>query len=199
VYRKNDGKWVPVASSVIEKNVTTTAKRAGLITTSSLNRYRVHPHELRDLFKSLCSLHGVAKVASEYFLGHAIDKSGYDKSPDYDVEFFRSEYRKVEPYINILSNPKGLRAEEDLSKGVRKEMLLTVGYTSEEVERMKIDEVSDEELHKKLRERLLGTSMVASPKQIVIASSDVEKYLKEGYEFVDKLSDDRAIVKVLAQ
>jgi uncharacterized coiled-coil protein SlyX len=41
--------------------------------------------------------------AGEFFLGHRIDRLGYDKSPAVDVEHFRSQYRLVEPYINVLS------------------------------------------------------------------------------------------------
>jgi hypothetical protein len=197
-YRKNDRRWVPATSAQIGSAVTSTAKKAKLVadngSSSPANRYHIHAHEFRDLFKSLCQLKGVKNVSSEFFLGHITDRSGYDKSPEYDVEFFRNEYRKVEPYLNVISNPKGLKAQEDLTTGVRRELLLTAGYTVEEIEQIKIDEVSEEELHKKIRERLVGT--INTAKQRVIPSSDLEKYLSEGCEFVDKVSDDRVVVRV---
>lgn len=37
-------------------------------------------------------------------IGHAIDKLGYDKSPQVYPEHFRVEYGKVEPMLNIFSN-----------------------------------------------------------------------------------------------
>jgi len=44
-------------------------------------------------------------------------KLGYDKSPQYDEEWFRQEYMKVKPMINVLSNPEGRRkTEEDIKK-----------------------------------------------------------------------------------
>lgn len=61
------------------------------------------PHKLRHAFRSICTVCGVSKIASEWFLGHKIDY--YDKSPDLDVEFFRKEYEKAEPQINLFSNP----------------------------------------------------------------------------------------------
>ncbi|MFH1328246.1 MAG: site-specific integrase [Candidatus Bathyarchaeota archaeon] len=64
-------------------------------------RYLLHAHEMRDVFKSLCTLAGVNAVASEFFLGHTIDKLGYDKSPLYDSNFFMNEYLKVEPKLGI--------------------------------------------------------------------------------------------------
>jgi hypothetical protein len=62
----------------------------------------------------MCTLSGVAPVASELFLGHSIDKLGYDKSPRYSEDWFRSQYEKVEPRLNLLSNPSG----EDLAKRI---------------------------------------------------------------------------------
>jgi site-specific recombinase XerD len=66
-------------------------------------RYRFHSHELRDTFRTSCTIAGVKDNAGEFFLGHRIDRLGYDKSPAVDVEHFRSQYRLVEPYINVLS------------------------------------------------------------------------------------------------
>lgn len=198
-YRKNDHRWVPVTSAQIGSTVTATARKAKLIeendSSSPANRYHIHAHEFRDLFKSLCQLKGVKNVASELFLGHITDKSGYDKSPEYDVEFFRNEYRKVEPYLNVLSNPKAMKGEEDISIAIKKQLLLASRYTEEEIEKLNVGDLTDEELSKKIRERLLGVSN-GNPKQKVVPSSEVEKYLKNGYEFVDRLSEDKAIVQV---
>jgi hypothetical protein len=44
-------------------------------------RYAFHSHEVRDLLKSLARVCGVDTPAADFFLGHSIDKLGYDKSP----------------------------------------------------------------------------------------------------------------------
>lgn len=105
---------------MLGNRLTEIAKRLEIIKPNGLNRYHVHLHEFRDLFKSLCTLHGVNAVASEFFLGHVIDKLGYDKSPEYDIEWFRNEYLKVEPVLNILSNV-GAKAIERAKQEVRAE------------------------------------------------------------------------------
>lgn len=119
VYNKNREEWVPLRPSSIGNAVTRVAKRSGLIKPNGLNRYHVHAHEFRDLFKSLCTLNGVAPVASELFLGHSIDKLGYDKSPQYSEKWFKENYAKVEPKLNLLSNPSGENLAEriEASKG----------------------------------------------------------------------------------
>jgi len=103
-FRKVDRTWVPVRPEQVGSTVTDTAMRATLIAKGPYglaNRYRVHAHEFRDLVKSVCDLNGV-EVASEWFLGHDIDRLGYKKSPWYDAEFFRNEYKKVEPILNLF-------------------------------------------------------------------------------------------------
>ncbi|WP_290596632.1 MULTISPECIES: hypothetical protein [unclassified Archaeoglobus] len=120
VYNRRKKEYVPLTSRLLGNMLTKIAKRLEIIKPNGLNRYHVHLHEFRDLFKSLCTLHGVNAVASEFFLGHVIDKLGYDKSPEYDVEWFRQEYMKVEPVLNILSNV-GAEAIERAKQEVRAE------------------------------------------------------------------------------
>jgi uncharacterized coiled-coil protein SlyX len=66
-------------------------------------RYRFHSHELRDTFRSACTMAGVAYAVSEFLIGHEIDKLHYDKSPSVYPDHFRNEYMKVEGYVNIFS------------------------------------------------------------------------------------------------
>ena len=45
---------------------------------------------------------------------------GYDKSPEYDVEWFRREYSKIEPQLNLLS---GSGNREDMKKEIALEAI----------------------------------------------------------------------------
>jgi len=79
-------------------------------------RHKFHPHELRDVFKSVCTIAGVKAIASEWFLGHKIDKLGYDKSPFMDKAFFRKEYKKAAGLLNLLSSagaPEETKVQRD--------------------------------------------------------------------------------------
>lgn len=138
-YNRMKRKYVPLTGRLLSNMLTKIAKRLKLVEPNGLNRYHIHLHEFRDLFKSLCTLHGVNVIASEFFLGHTIDKLGYDKSPQYDVEFFKNEYLKVEPALNILSNTNGQTVEK-VREEMKKEM-------AEIVEQLVLE-------NKKLKERL---------------------------------------------
>jgi len=195
-FNKNTGKWVPVTSPRIGSAITKAAKRTGLIKENGLGRYHIHAHEVRDLFKSLCTLSGVNHVASELFLGHVVDRLGYDKSPQYDEEWFRNEYRKVEPLLNIVSNPKGFKGDQDLKLAFKRELLLVAGYNQKEIDAMNLTAIDDEALNVKIREKLLGIMTNNGAKQKVVTVEEVEKHLAQGWEFVATLPNGKAILKL---
>jgi hypothetical protein len=87
-------------------------------------RYAFHAHEVRDTLRSLASIFN-ADVASEFFLGHSIDKMKYNKSPWQHPEHFKEIYSKMAPYLNILSfDPEKEKIRERLQKiGEEKEAL----------------------------------------------------------------------------
>lgn len=195
-FNKTTRTWVPARSALIGNAITKAAKKTGLIEENGLDRYHIHAHEVRDLFKSLCTLSGVNHVASELFLGHTVDKLGYDKSPQYNEEWFRNEYRKVEPQLNVLSSPKGVKNDQDLKLAFKKELLLVAGYSQKEIDSMNLSAVSDEDLNAKIREKLLGVMTNNGAKQKVVAVADVEKHLAQGWEYVATLPNGKAILKL---
>ncbi|MCZ6647665.1 MAG: hypothetical protein O7B30_00240 [Thaumarchaeota archaeon] len=72
--------------------------------------------------KSLARVCGVDDAVGEFFLGHKMDKWGYDKSPWKYSGYFRDEYSKMSSYLNVLTQiptPKAANAKlEDLKKEV---------------------------------------------------------------------------------
>jgi hypothetical protein len=81
-------------------------KRLGYIEqkgSSKANRYGYNLHRLRGVFRSRWRLSGVDVEIGEFYLGHAPDRLGYDKSPWLDPEWYEEKYMEVQPWLNILS------------------------------------------------------------------------------------------------
>jgi len=209
-YNKNRKEWVPVSGRLVSNMITKVAKKIGLITPNGLNRYHIHMHEFRDLFKSLCTLNGVNQVASEFFLGHTIDKLGYDKSPQYDEGWFRQEYMKVEPMLNVLSNPEGRRkTEEEIKKEAVLEAIRSLASAfGIDPMRVRIEKqretgkelTIEEEMEllqyeiKKLREPAINNSGKVYTSKIV-TEDELTDYVDEGWEVVKELNSGKFLVR----
>lgn len=100
-------------------------KRLGYIEQESEykgNRYGLNLHRLRGIFRSRWRLSGVDVELAEFFLGHGIDKLGYDKSPWLDPDFYEDKYLEAQPWLNIMSeDPQHVPRREvtELRKQIR--------------------------------------------------------------------------------
>lgn len=76
-----------------------------------------HPHALRHLFKTECAHAGIHPMVSEFWMGH--DKGVeyvYNHRHELHPKDFIEMYRKVEPYLNIISGAPGAISEKDQEK-----------------------------------------------------------------------------------
>jgi integrase len=66
------------------------------------HRTGMNLHELRDVFRSQWEQSSAKTTVAEFCMGHRIDPHEYNKSYR-DVDFYRREYRKALPYLQIMS------------------------------------------------------------------------------------------------
>ena len=205
-FHKQRSKYVPVTGRQLADTIRKIAKRIGLIGDNSLGRYHIHAHEFRDLFKSLCTLSGVNPVASEFFLGHKIDKLGYDKSPEYDVEWFKREYMKVEPKLNVISNPSGADVKSKMEE-MRKEIALEAIRRFAEALGIDPMKVRIEKRRELGREPTLEEEIQAIQYQIkkirqgnndpkkIITEDELEDYLSKGWDIQLVLPSGKIVIR----
>jgi hypothetical protein len=75
-------------------------------------RYPFRSHECRDTLITLGRRAKVDSAVVNFFVGHEIDVYGYDKSPWDDPEFFRNEYARLAPYLNVVSQKETMMKEK---------------------------------------------------------------------------------------
>ena len=79
-------------------------------------RYPFHSHEVRDTLITLAKRNGADLSAANFFIGHTLDKYGYNKSPWDDPEYYRNEYMKISrPWLNPVSG-QVMQAREEAKK-----------------------------------------------------------------------------------
>ena len=87
---------------------------------------KVTTHMFRKLFKSEAAVpdRAIDQRHVEFWMGHiqgVADVGGtYDRTPEIHEEIFEEEYAKLEPYINIYSNPEAVRRADPLLAKIEK-------------------------------------------------------------------------------
>ena len=85
--------------------------------------------------------------------------------------------------------------EEKLKETFKKQLLLVAGFKVDEIGKIDLANMSDEEFQSLVRQRLVGIMENNGNKQKVIDLGQVENFISDGWEYVASLPNDRAIVK----
>jgi hypothetical protein len=135
-----------------------------------------------------------------FWMGHKGDiehryTTNKHRLPEAVIEDMRESYQRAQKYLQT-QEPSG---ESDLRLEFRRQLLLVVGYSQEEVEEMDLKELSDDALQTKLKERLLKKNgdnhLSSNAGQKVIPVDDVEGYIESGWEYVAQLPNGKVIVR----
>ncbi len=111
------------------------------------------------------------------------------------VEDMRAAYQRSQEYLQTA-------APEVTSGGVReefkKQLLLVAGFKPEEVEKMDVRGMGDEEFQAMIRQRLLGVMENNGARQKIVPIDEIDKHIAKGWEFVAALPNGKAIIKLPA-
>ena len=134
----------------------------------------------------------------QFLMGHKGDiearySTNKGRLPPTMIEEMREAYKKCEP---LLSTKAESASEEQIKKTMREQFLLVAGFKKEELEKMNLGEMTDEELQNAVRQRLVGMMTGNGSRQKVVPVQEVRSYIGQGYEYVASLPDGGAIVKV---
>jgi integrase len=160
------------------------------------------PYVLRSYFDTqlmLAESKGlVLRDYRQFWMGHKGDiENRYTtnkcKLPESVIEDMREAYRRSQEYLQTTLEETS--SEEKLRQAFRKQLLLVVGFSQDEVEKMDISAVSDDELQTIIRKRLLGEK-TNDCTQKVVSVDEVENYLEQGWEFVATLPDGKVVIKL---
>jgi hypothetical protein len=70
------------------------------------------------------------------------------------------------------------------------------GFNQEELDKMDVPSMSDEELQNIVRKRLLGGQVANGASQKVVSVNEANDYLAKGWEYVAKLSNNKVVIKM---
>jgi len=211
--QKFSSSLAPVSGNTIGKTLTGLLKRLGLVQEpektkrSSRTRYYFHGQELRDCFKSQCSPVGVSEIASEFFMGHNIDRLGYNKSPHSDEGFFRGEYKKLTQSLDIISyppTPEGKFQRKETLAEINRQHLLINRVSRKAVDRYSDEQLASmtvEEMRRLIRSGGKDSSNTATDgngwepgDQKVVAATTLREWVERGWRYVDTIPSTGEVV-----
>src|SRR3989449_1300029 len=168
---------------------------------------REPPYIWRSYFASramLAESRGFSRDYRTFTMGHQGDIQHvyalHKKIPPDAVEAIRRGYRAA---LDFLETRKSADREAELKDLFRRQILLVVGLTEGEVDKMDLAGMSDADLQRIVRERIVGKSGsngnggANGSRQKVVPMSAVQLYIEQGWEWVTQLPDDRAVVRLL--
>lgn len=135
----------------------------------------------------------------QFLMGHKGDiearySTNKGRLPPNLIEEMREAYRKCEPLLSTAKSEGP--SEEQIKKAFKEQFLLVAGFKKDEIEKMNLDEIREEDLQELVRQRFVGMLTSNGSRQKVVPMNEVKSYISQGFEYVASLPDAEAIVKV---
>jgi len=182
-----------IRSTNVSDMIRATIRKAG---------FKWRPYVLRSYFDTqlmLAESKGlILRDYRQFWMGHKGDiENRYTTNkcrlPENVIEDMREAYKKAQEYLQTI---KPETSKEKLVEEFRKQLLLVAGFTKEEINKMDIMGISDEEFQETIRKRLLENRNEDCGTQKVINLNELEKYLEDGWEYVATLPNKKVIIKL---
>jgi hypothetical protein len=134
----------------------------------------------------------------QFFAGHRGDiEARYSthkgKLSSEMVEDMRESYRRSESFLS--TNVQEMSGDT-IKLEFKKQLLAVAGFEEEEIGKRDLTSITDEELHSMVRQKLLGVMEQNGARQRVVAATDIERYLSEGWEYVAAIPDEKAVIRI---
>ena len=98
----------------------------------------------------------------------------------------------------LVTIKPGTPSEEKIKEEFKKQLLLVAGFKPEELEKMDVRGMGDEEFQAMIRQRLLGVMENNGARQKIVPIDEIDKHIAKGWEFVATLPNGKAIIKLPA-
>ena len=164
------------------------------------------PYVLRCYFDTMLMLAEskglVLRDYRQFWMGHKGDienryTTNKQRLPESVVEDMRAAYARSEEFLQTKMSEE--TTEEKLKGIFRRQFLSVAGFGKGEIEDMDVISISEEELQRLVRKKLLGVPTSDNFKQKVVTVDEANNYLSKGWEFVAKLSNNKVVVKISSE
>ena len=162
---------------------------------------KMRPYVLRAYFSTALDIAESKGLIShpwrQFIMGHKGDiearYSTNKRLPPDMIEEMRESYRKCLKFIETRISDV---SEDNAKLFLQQQLLSAVGYKQEEIDKIDLTNVSNEDFQQLLRDKVAGAMSDNGAKQKVIPVSDIEQYISDGYDFEAVLPNGKAVMRL---
>ncbi|MCL5438064.1 MAG: site-specific integrase, partial [Candidatus Thermoplasmatota archaeon] len=208
--RRKQGEELTYESPLLQFDVRGVKKNAFLRTTLVTRDIReaieaaglkMRPYVLRAYFSTALDIAESKGLIShpwrQFIMGHKGDiearYSTNKRLPPDMIEEIRESYKKCLKYMETRVSEV---SEDNARLYLEQQLLSAVGYKPEEIDKMDLTEISNDDFQKLLRDKVAGAMASNGSKQRLVPMNEIEKLLSEGYEFQAVLPNGKAVMKL---
>jgi hypothetical protein len=171
-------------------NFVTTRNISRMIRAAMRPAFDWRPYVLRSYFDTqMIMAENNGKIGHPYivfYMGHVGDmESRYsthkNRLPEDMIEDMRGAFKKAQEYLQTTKPETQIG---DIAREFKKQLLSVAGYTEKELLEIPLDTITNEEVQRRVRERLLDTVAGNGKRQRIVSTVDLENHLAQGWEFV---------------
>jgi len=162
---------------------------------------KMRPYVLRAYFSTALDIAESKGLIShpwrQFIMGHKGDiearYSTNKRLPPDMIEEMRESYRKC---LKFLETRVSEVSEDNAKLFLQQQLLSAVGYKQEEIDKIDLNNISNEDFQQLLRDKVAGAMTENGAKQIVVSVNEIEKYIRDGYEFQAVLPNGKAVMRL---
>ena len=162
---------------------------------------KMRPYVLRAYFSTALDIAESKGLIShpwrQFIMGHKGDiearYSTNKRLPPDMIEEMRESYRKCLKFIETRISDV---SEDNAKLFLQQQLLSAVGYKQEEIDKIDLSVISNEDFQQLLRDKVAGAMSDNGAKQKVIPVSDIEQYISDGYDFEAVLPNGKAVMRL---
>jgi len=162
---------------------------------------KMRPYVLRAYFSTALDIAESKGLISypwrQFIMGHKGDiearYSTNKRLPPDMIEEIRESYRKC---LKFLETRVSEVSEDNAKLFLQQQLLSAVGYKQEEIDKIDLTNMSNEDFQQLLRDKVAGAMTENGAKQMVVSVNEIEKYIRDGYEFQAVLPDGKAVMRL---
>jgi len=106
----------------------------------------------------------------------------------------RQPYQRSQEFLSTATAEAP--GEDQIKREFKSQLLLVAGFKPEELEKMDVLGMGDDEFQETIRRKLVNLMEKNGARQKVVPAGEVKKHIRQGWEYAGTLPDGSVVIKL---